>query len=207
MERLLAEGAVGACRGDDALDEGRHRVRGELARAHADDGTPWIDGDERGPRAHGVRAPNPELTIVQDGMRRPEANGCVANARRLPLGDVLTAVHTDDGDGPGEPLLELPQLRKHMDAVDSAVGPEVEEQHLAAEIGEREAPTAGVQPVEGVGEIWSADGGRGEPVGHGDPGASTASVRAREQQRSRTTCTNWWPAPAEPAKVASRDLL
>jgi hypothetical protein len=33
-----------------------------------------------------------------------------------------------------------------------------------------------VQPVEGVGKVWSADGGRGDPVGHDDPGAGTASV-------------------------------
>jgi hypothetical protein len=122
-------------------------------------------------------------------MRRPKADGCVTDTHRISLSDVLPAVHTDDGDGLGEPLLELPQLRKHMDAVDSAVGPEVEEQQLAAEVAECEAPTAGVQPVEGVGKVWSANGGRGDPVGHGDSGAGTASVEAREQQQARTTCT------------------
>jgi hypothetical protein len=53
-------------------------------------------------------------------------------------------VHTDDGDGIGKPLLELPQLRQHMDAVDSPVCPEVEEEQLAAKVAEREPSPAGV---------------------------------------------------------------
>jgi hypothetical protein len=80
-------------------------------------------------------------------------------------------VHTDDGDGLGKSLLELPQLRKHMNAVDSAVRPEVEEQHLAAEVSEREPPTTGVQPVERVGKVRGSDSGGVDGGWHVDPGA------------------------------------
>jgi hypothetical protein len=112
-------------------------IGGELARAHADDRTSRIDGDERGPCAHGVRAPHAELPIVQERMCRAEPDGRVTNARRVAFGDVLAAVDTDDGDGLGKPMLELPQLRQHMNAVDSTVRPEIEQEQLAAKVAER----------------------------------------------------------------------
>jgi len=45
-----------------------------------------------------------------------------------------------------------------MDAVDSAVRPEVEQEQLTAEVAEREAPTGGVQPIERVGKVGRANG-------------------------------------------------
>jgi hypothetical protein len=164
VERPLAESAIGTRRRDDALDERRDRVGGELARAHSYDRASRIDGDEGGPCAHGVRAPHAELAIVQNRMGRTEPDGGVTNARRVAFGDVLAAVHPDDGDGFGKPLLELPQLRQHMDAVDSTVGPEVEEEQLAAKVAECEPPTAGMQPIERVGKVWGAHGWGGDPV-------------------------------------------
>jgi hypothetical protein len=134
---------------------------------HPHHGAVRIDGDERRPGAYGIGAPDAELPIVQDRMRGVESNRRVANALGDSFGGVLPAMHTDDGDRIAEPLLELPQLRKHMDAVDSAVGPEVEEQQLAAEIGERESPAVGVQPVERIREVGSTNGWRGDRIGHG----------------------------------------
>ena len=52
-----------------------------------------------------------------------------------PFGDafreVLPAVHSNDNDLGFVHLLELPQLRQHMDAIDSAVCPEIEQRDLA----------------------------------------------------------------------------
>ena len=163
VERLLVKRAVGARRGDDALDEWRDRIGGELAGAHADHRAPWIDGDERGPGTHGVCAPHAKLTIVQHGMRRPEPDGRITNPRRVSFGDVFAAMDTYDGDRLGEPLLELPQLRKHMDAVDSAVGPEIEKQQLPTKVGERQCATFRVNPFEARGEIRGSYGRR--PIG------------------------------------------
>ena len=71
----------------------------------------------------------------------------------------LSAVDASDRDVIRISLFELPQLREYVDAVDSAVGPEVEQQEFAAKVGELKPATAGVNPVERVGEIGSADGG------------------------------------------------
>ena len=101
-----------ACRrarlGEHTLDERRHGVGGELARTHPDDRASWIDGDERRPGAHGIGAPDAELPIVQDGMRRVESDGRVTNALADPLGGVLPAVHADHGDRIAEPLARAP---------------------------------------------------------------------------------------------------
>ena len=78
--------------------------------------------------------------------------------RGLPLRRVLAAVNANHGEIVWKLVLELPQLREDMDAVDSAIGPEVEQQHLPAKVSEREPSSARVDPVERVGEIGSADG-------------------------------------------------
>jgi hypothetical protein len=75
-------------------------------------------------------------------------------------------VHADDRQLFGESLLELPQLREDVDAVDSPIGPEVEDRHLAAEVGERERSAAGPDPVETFGKLggayaWEIHGGMG----------------------------------------------
>ena len=59
---------------------------------------------------------------------------------------------------------ELPQLRKDVQAVDSAEGPEVEQDQLAAQVAEGErAP--GVEPV-GVGREIGCVDPAGEPLRH-----------------------------------------
>jgi hypothetical protein len=64
-------------------------------------------------------------------------------------------VHPYDGDVARVLLLELPQLRKYVNAVDSAVGPEVEEEQLPAEVGEREPAAARMNPLEIRREVGS----------------------------------------------------
>jgi hypothetical protein len=71
----------------------------------------------------------------------------------------LSAVDANDRDVIRISLFELPQLRKYVDAVDSAVSPEVEQQEFAAKIGEAKSAAAGVNPVERVREVGSAYGG------------------------------------------------
>src|SRR5690349_11083599 len=93
MRRALEERAGRARIGEGAIDEGDKRLGSELAGMHADHATCGIDGDERGPRAHGVRAPDAELAVVERGVDGVEADGRVSDAWRLALGDVLAAVH------------------------------------------------------------------------------------------------------------------
>ena len=191
-DRPLAQRAVGAGFGQHALDEGRHGIGGELAGVHPDDGPARIDRHEGGPGADRVGAPHAELPVVQDGViGGAEADGGVSNALAVALRGVLAAMNTDDRDGIGEALLDLPQLREDMDAVDSAIRPEVEQQQLPAEVAEGEPATAGVKPVEGVRKVGCADGRKGHPVGHGGRGAVVSGLADRPPDASgRTTCTS-----------------
>jgi hypothetical protein len=47
---------------------------------------------------------------------------------------VLAAVNAYDCDSVAIPLLELPQLRKYMDAVHSPIGPEIEKEELSSKV-------------------------------------------------------------------------
>jgi hypothetical protein len=53
-------------------------------------------------------------------------------------------VHADNSNFTVESLLELPQLRKNMNAVDSTVRPEIEDHNAPAKIGEGARRTRGV---------------------------------------------------------------
>src|SRR4051812_1157881 len=78
-----------------ALDKGKEVLGAELTSVHAYDITARIHGDERGPRLHRKRAPDPELPIIDGGMRGVQANGRVANVRGDALSGELATVHTD----------------------------------------------------------------------------------------------------------------
>jgi hypothetical protein len=49
------------------------------------------------------------------------------------------------------------QLREDVQAVDSAVGPEVEQDHAPAEIGEAERP-GGIEPLQALGKLRGVNG-------------------------------------------------
>lgn len=125
-------------------------MRRELAGLHTDDVAARVDRHQGRPRAHGVGTPEPELPVVDGRMDCVEPDRGVTNARRLALGGVFAAMDTDDGDLIGVPRFELPQLQEDVHAVDSAIGPEVQQQQLAAEVRERALLAAGVNPVERV---------------------------------------------------------
>ena len=92
-------------------------------------------------------------------MDGTQTDGRVANVRAVALARELAALDANDCNIIGISLFELPQLRKNVDTVDSAVGPEIEQEELAAKIGELKPAAAGVDPVERVREIGRAYGG------------------------------------------------
>jgi hypothetical protein len=65
-------------------------------------------------------------------------------------------MHSDHRQDIGVLFLQLPQLRKYVHAVNSAVGPEVEDYESAFEIGHADRRD-GVDPLEFFGEPWSVD--------------------------------------------------
>jgi hypothetical protein len=60
---------------------------------------------------------------------------------------------TDDNQSFGILLFESPQLRKDMGAVDSTVGPEIQNHNLASELFHRQR-TVGIDPLQGIGKFW-----------------------------------------------------
>ncbi len=80
----------------------------------------------------------------------------VTNASGIALSGELPAVHADHRYRVGEPCIELPQLRKYVDAVDSAIRPEVEDEDPPTQLLERERAAARIDPVEHVREARGA---------------------------------------------------
>jgi hypothetical protein len=76
-----------------------------------------------------------------------------------PLGVILTAVYADYSELGRKLLFQLPQLRKYVNAVDSAVCPEVEQDDFSAEIREPERPVSGVNPIQISRKIGRPDRG------------------------------------------------
>src|SRR5215469_10099113 len=64
-------------------------------------------------------------------------------------------MHADHDQGVAVLLLQRPQLVEHVKAVDAAERPEVEQHDLAAQVGERQIPTTGVEPAAAL-ELRSA---------------------------------------------------
>ena len=79
-----------------------------------------------------VGAPDPELGVVGDGVRDLVAADDLPDVLGGLLVGELRRVHADDDELVGVLLLELLQVRQDVDAVDAAVGPEVEQDDLAA---------------------------------------------------------------------------
>jgi hypothetical protein len=57
-------------------------------------------------------------------------------------------MNSDDDNVVRVPLLDLPQLRKNVDAVDSAIGPEIEENDFAAQVVDAQLLASCMNPVE-----------------------------------------------------------
>jgi hypothetical protein len=64
-----------------------------------------------------------------------EPYGRVVDPARDPFGMIFPAVYADYYQLTRILQLELSQLREHMDAVNSTVGPEIQKDYFAAQIG------------------------------------------------------------------------
>ena len=100
-------------------------------------------------------------------VNRVESYRRVANSVCDPLSMILPAVNADYHQLALILRFELPQLRKYVDAVDSAIRPEVQKDHFPPEFRKLEFPSARMDPVEIVGKLGSAHCRRGcELSGH-----------------------------------------
>ena len=149
---------------DHLADEVVERLEGKLALVSADDLALGVDEHERRPGARRIGLPDAKVAVIRHRMADVEAEDGRADRLGLPLAREFRRVDADDGELPAPLALELPQLRKEMQAVDSAEGPEVEQDQLAAQVVKRErAPR--IEPV-GVGQKVGRVDLAGEPLRH-----------------------------------------
>jgi hypothetical protein len=114
---------------------------------------------------------------------------------------ILSALDPDYNELSMVPGFELPQLREYMDAVDSAIGPEVEEHDLAPQLGEGEPFPSCVNPVEILGKFGGPHRWRGcELSGHRPVLVSDTCYHIKLAQPCYRLC-------AEVAIVAKRKTL
>jgi hypothetical protein len=96
-----------------------------------------------------------------------ESDGGVADSRGDTFRVILAAVNADYHELARIPGFELPQLREYMDAVDSPIGPEIEENDLPLQVAQRELPSPCMNPVEVVRKLGRSHGRlRGELSRH-----------------------------------------
>ena len=149
FERLARERAGAFVLVDHRVDDGDRLRGGQLALVPADHVAARVDEEERGPGARAVALPVLEIGVVEDGVLDPQAQHGLAQVAGLALGRELGRMDGDDLDGGRMAALDLPQLREHVHAVDSSVGPEVQDQQPPGEIVERQR-AARVDPLEPV---------------------------------------------------------
>ena len=149
------------------LDEPGEGVEVGLAGCDGGDRPVGAHDDERRPGAHGVRGPGAHVAVDEDGVLDAVARDGLPDVRRVLLGVELGGVDAEDDQRLlRETLLDAPQHGDDVHAVDAAVGPEVEEDDLTAQLSHGE-PAVGVQPLE-LGIRSPAHVRRVPPSGAGD---------------------------------------
>ncbi len=140
--------------GDDRLEDVVHAFPGVIAH----DSSTRVDGEDGGPGPGPVGVPHVESCIVDDRMLDSVSEDDLADVlgRRLVL--ELGRVHADHHQLLGVLGLEALEVGDHVDAVDAAVGPEVEHDDLAPQLCQLQW-TIGVQPLEAGRELGSEGAG------------------------------------------------
>ena len=126
-----------------------------FAGHRGDDVALRVDEGERRPCACGVGLPRDEVRIVQDDVLDAVALDCLVDGLNGPFELELGAVHADDHEHVAVLLLDRTQFVQHVEAVDAAEGPEVQQHDLAAEVLEGEVLATGVDPPT-TGELRGA---------------------------------------------------
>lgn len=153
MERCFIQDSAAFRFRYQVVDERYEHLARELAGVSTDDISSRVDCNQRRPCRNCVASPDPELPVVDHWMRGVESYRCVANSRRDTLRMILSTVNAYYYQLRWIPQLELPQLREYMDAVNSPIGPEIQQNDFSAKIGELECLSAGVHPIDVVGKF------------------------------------------------------
>ena len=118
---------------------------------------PWADDGHRRPTPDTDLLPHLHRVVVHDRVGDLVAQHGVADVRRHLFVFELGRVHADKRDRiTGVPFLQLGEVGQHVDAVDAAVGPEIEHDNLAGELPV-ERKRRRVEPIFAIGERRRAE--------------------------------------------------
>jgi len=114
-----------------------------------------VDHHQRRPRADRVGVPDGEAAVVHHRVLDLVAADRLADVAGLSLVGELRGMDADDDERVAVLALETLEIGQDVHAVDAAVGPEVEDDDLAVQLGERQRPV-GVQPALTARQLGSA---------------------------------------------------
>src|SRR5690554_3220360 len=143
-----------------ALVEHLHHARDDLVEQVVDalalvppqDVALGVDEDEAGPRPDAVLAPDVEGGVVHYGLGASVALGDQLDVGGLRLVVELGRMHPDDHQFVLVLGHQRLQVGDDVDAVDAAVGPEIQQHHLAAQLLQRQGAVR-VDPVQAGWEL------------------------------------------------------
>ena len=142
---------------DQGAEQGVDRVRVTLAGVLRHDVPLRVDQHERRPGPRGIGVPGHQVRVVEhrvgDRVAGHRGHQCV----RVGLVHELRAVYADHHQLVGVLLLDRAELVEHVQTVDTAEGPKVEQDEAATEVTESKR-AVGIQPAA-TEELWSADAG------------------------------------------------
>ena len=116
-----------------------------------------IDEHQRRPRTNAVLLPDLEVAVVDDGMVDLVAQNGSTQVLGLLLSREFGGVDAHDCEFTSVLFFQFPQLRKYVHAVNSTVGPKIEDHQSAAKVCQAQR-VVGVQPVKAVDEFGRDDG-------------------------------------------------
>ncbi len=123
----------------------------------ANDISTVIDRHNCGPRRYGEAPPDAELPIIHNGVMYAESRDGIQYARRNALGVVFPAMHAYYDERLSIPLFEFPQLRKDVNAIDSAVRPEIQQHRFLSQVRQTKGTSGRVDPFDVLRKFRSAD--------------------------------------------------
>lgn len=168
--RPLGQHAVGAQRAlrgvplDQLADQAAEPLRVALTGHARDQITLGVDDGKRRPGASRVLLPGEQLRVVEHRVRDVVALDRGFECFRVTLVLELRGMDADHDQFVAELLLQRAELVDHVQAVDAAERPEVEQDDAAAQIGQGQVAAGGVQPAATL-ELWGPDAER--LIGHG----------------------------------------
>ena len=146
-ERRRVQQPLAAVVGDRRFQQGVDLLEGNLA-AGAPDGIPFrVDQDHRRPGIDPEEFPDGMIGVVDHRVLDVVAEDRLGDVFGIPLGLELGAVDADHHQVVRIGPFELLELRQDVHAINAAVGPEIQEDELAAE-GPKLDRAGGVQPGE-----------------------------------------------------------